>query len=244
MQRRRWLRGGLVLVGLAALLGLVGSAATQPATVPLGAVRPPVATTSMDTDPANLASAVLTHAFGQLPAYIDEARLRLLPLDVFRAFEPGRAQARTYRIVTPRTSLVLDTVFGGGVTARDAVVNTRNYQVAIALDGRRITDVQRYWVAYRNDGPQICRIYFPGDLGSLHMRVHSLVFRPLPAGKHVLGVDVVVRTPGQRPARIRTTYALQVLARGPNARERAIAPEEDAPLPKNSTPLALRGARG
>jgi hypothetical protein len=198
----------------------------------------------MDTNPANLASAVLTHAFGQLPVYIDEARLRLLPLDVFRAFEPGRVQARRYRIVTPRTGLVLDTVFGGGLTAHDAVVNTRSYHVTIALDGRRVTDIARYWVAYRNDGPQICRIYFPGDLGSLNMRVNSLVFRPLPAGKHVLRVEIVDRTPGQRPASIHTTYILQVLNRAPNAQERAIAPEEHAPLPKSNTPLALLGPRG
>lgn len=242
MRRRCQLRGfGL---GLALFLSFTGAASAAPPPVPAGTIRSPKPTTSMDTNPANLASAALTHAFGQLPVYIDNARLRLLPLDVFRAFEPGRTSSRTYRIVTPRTGLVLDTVFGGGLTATDAFANTRGYQVAVTLDGRTVPAIERYWVAYRNDGPAICRIYFPGDLGSLHMRVHSLVFRPLPAGRHLLRVSVVSRSPGQAPARVRTTYVLDVLARGPNARERAIAPEENAPLPKTSTPLALRGARG
>lgn len=242
MRGRRWLSG--FAVGLAALAASAGSAAAAGGQVPPGTIRPPSATANMDTNPSNLASAVLTHAFGQLPVYIDGARLRLLPLDVFRAFEPGRTLSRTYRIVTPRTGLVLDTVFGGGTTAADALANTRDYSVAIALDGARVPDVARYWVSYRNNGPQICRIYFPGDLGSLNMRVNSLVFRPLPAGKHVVQVAVVDRTPGSKPARVRTTYVLQVLARGPNAHERALAPEEDATLPKDGTPLALRGAHG
>jgi hypothetical protein len=242
MRRRRWLRG--FVAGLALFLVSAAPAAAAHRVLPPGTIRAPGPTGDMDTSPANLASAVLTHAFGQLPVYIDDASLRLLPLDVFRAFEPGRTLTRTYRIVTPRTGLVLDTAFGGGITGSAALANTRDYGVAVSLDGARVPAPARYWVAYRNNGPQICRIYFPGDLGSLHMRVNSLVFRPLPAGRHVLRVEVVDRTPGQRPARIRTTYVLTVLARGPNARERAIAPEEDETLPKHGTPLALRGPRG
>jgi hypothetical protein len=241
MRRRLWLPG--LAAGLAALLWPVGPASAARGLVPAGTIRSPAPTGNMDTNPANLASAVLTHAFGQLPVYIDNARLRLLPLDVFRAFEPGRTLSRSYRIVTPRTGLVLDTAFGGGITSAAALANTRDYAVAVFLDGLRVPAPERYWVSYRNNGPQICRIYFPGDLGSLHMRVNALVFRPLPAGRHVLQVDVAERVPGQSPARIHTTYVLTVLSRGPNARERAIAPEEDASLPKNSTPLALRGQR-
>lgn len=228
-------------IGLASLLGLVGRGAAAPGLVAPGTIRSPALTGNMDTNPANLASAVLTHAFGQLPEYIDGARFRLLPLDVFRAFEPGRTVSRTYRIETPRVGLVLDTVYSGGLTAAGALANTRDYAVAVSLDGLRVPAIARYWVAYRNDGPQICRIYFPGDLGSLHMRVNSLVLRPLPAGRHVLRVDVAERVPGLAPARVRTTYVLHVLARGPNAHERAVAPEDNAPKPAGGTPLALRG---
>ena len=65
--------------------------------VPPGVIRPPDAKTDMDTNAANLASAVVTHSFGQLPAYIDGASLRLLPLDLFRAAQPGVRTVRTYR---------------------------------------------------------------------------------------------------------------------------------------------------
>src|SRR2546429_9698697 len=45
--------------------------------LPHRVVRPPDAKTTMDTNPANLASAVVTYSFGQLPEYIDRAAVRL-----------------------------------------------------------------------------------------------------------------------------------------------------------------------
>lgn len=229
---------------LAALLApAAAGAAAPPTVVPAGAIRPPVATGNMDTNPANLASAVLTHAFGQLPRYIDGASFRLLPLDVFRAFTPRRTSVRTYRLVVPRTGIVLDTVYASGPTTTAALQDARQYRIAVSLDGRRVPAIGRYWVSYRNDGPQICRIYFPGDLSSLQMRVNSLVLRPLAAGRHVLTVLVVDRPRGVAPARIRTRYLLRVLDRGPDARERAIAPADDAPKPSDGTPLLLRPGR-
>ena len=52
--------------------------------IPAGLVRPPDAKTDMDTNPANLASAVVTYNFHQLPEYIDAGAFRLLPYDVER----------------------------------------------------------------------------------------------------------------------------------------------------------------
>lgn len=209
-----------------------------------GWIRPPDAKTTMDTNPANLASAVVTHAFGQLPAYIDAANFRLLPIDLFRGAEPGVTLHRRYRIATPRTSLVLDSVVTSGLTSAQAREDARQYTVAVLLDGRAVPRPERYWVFYRNNGPLICRIYFPGDLGSLNMGAHSLVIQPLPPGPHRL--HVVVR---QRLTRgvavIVTDYALHVLPRKPNARERASAPPEDAnPAALGNTPLAFRTPKG
>jgi hypothetical protein len=93
-------RAGSVAAVVAALLAWAPAAAAKPRFVPPGTIRPPTVTTNMDTNPANLASAVLTHAFGQLPDFIDGASIRLLPYDVYRAFEPGRTVARTYRVTT------------------------------------------------------------------------------------------------------------------------------------------------
>jgi hypothetical protein len=207
------------------------------------AVRSPVPGPNMDTNPANLASAVVTHAFGQLPEYIDAASFRLLPYDMFRVFEPGRTRTKTVRLTTPRTGLVLDTVATSGLTIAEARQNARAYSVVVTLDGRTVPRIHRYWLYYRNNGPQICRIYFPGDLGSLNMAVHSLVLRPLAAGLHRIRVTVVRRSPGSEPARLVTSYALRVLARGPDAREKAIAPDDDAPKPASRTPLALLDPR-
>ena len=233
-------RAGSVAAVVAALLAWAPAAAAKPRFVPPGTIRPPTVTTNMDTNPANLASAVLTHAFGQLPDFIDGASIRLLPYDVYRAFEPGRTVARTYRVTTPRTGLVLDAASVSGLTVSEALANARQYAVAVTLDGLLVPNPERYWVAYRNNGPQICRIYFPGDLGSLNMRVNSLVLRPLPAGTHVLHVTVTQHAPGLRTGRIRTTYVLRVLPRKPNKAEVASAPDDDAPKPGDNTPLTFR----
>lgn len=210
-----------------------------------GAIRSPAAITDMDTNPANLASAVVTHAFGQLPEYIDAASFRLLPLDMFRAAEPGVRTVRTYRVVTPRTSLVLDTAVTSGLTEPEARGDARQYTISIALDGRSVPSPSRYWVFYRNNGPLICRIYFPGDLGSLNMGVNSLVFEPMAPGRHLLHVVVRERSGGGAPATLVTDYALRVLARGPDARERAIAPPDDAnPATLGNKPLTFRTPKG
>jgi len=205
-----------------------------------GWIRPPDAKTDMDTNPANLASAVVTHAFGQLPVYIDAANFRLLPIDLFRGSQPGITIRRLYRVTTPRTSLVLNTVVTSGLTSAEAREDAKQYRVAVSLDGRTVPRPERFWIFYRNNGPLICRIYFPGDLGSLNMGAHSLVIQPLPAGAHRLHVVVRQRlTHGV--AVIVTDYALRVLPRKPTARERASAPPEDAnPKSLGNTPLAFR----
>ena len=106
-------------------------------------IRPPDAKTDMDTNPANLASAVVTHAFGQLPAYIDAAHFRLLPIDLFRGSEPGATVHRVYRLAIPRTSLVLDTVVTSGLTSAQAREDAKQYSVAVSIDVRRATSVMR-----------------------------------------------------------------------------------------------------
>src|SRR2546421_5238889 len=66
--------------------------AAPAARVPLlaeAAIRAPDAKTTMDTNPANLASAVVTYSFGQLPEDIHDAAFRLLPHDITPASEPG-----------------------------------------------------------------------------------------------------------------------------------------------------------
>ena len=112
----------------------------------------------------------------------------------------------------------------------------------VSLDGRAVRDPHRFWVFYRNNGPQICRIYFPGDLASLHMGANSLVLNPLPPGRHVVRVEVTQRiTDSLPPARIVRVYRLHVLRRGPGPIERAISPDEEGPPPENNrTPLVLR----
>src|SRR5437764_8354833 len=103
--------------------------------LPPGIVRPPDAKTDMDTNSANLASAVVTHSFGQLPEYIDAAGFRLLPFNMFRAAEPWRRTVHAYRVVTPRTSLVLDTAVTSALTEVDARADARGYRIAVSLDG-------------------------------------------------------------------------------------------------------------
>ena len=76
---------------------------------------------------------------------------------------------RTYRVTTPRTGLVLDTAVTSSLTEAEARHDAAQYTVAVSLDGRAVRNPERYWIFYRNNGPQICRIYFPGDLGSLNM---------------------------------------------------------------------------
>ncbi len=88
-------------VGFAAIVVAVvssGGAARAGNGLPAGAIRPPDAKTDMDENAANLASAVITHAFGQLPEYIDAAKYRLLPFDVFRSAQPGVRTVRVYRL--------------------------------------------------------------------------------------------------------------------------------------------------
>lgn len=209
-----------------------------------GAIRPPNAKTDMDTNAANLASAVVTHSFGQLPAYIDGASLRLLPFDLFRAAQPGVRTLRTYRVTTPRTGLVLDTAVTSELTEAEARYDAAQYTIAVSLDGRAVRSPGRYWVFYRNNGPQICRIYFPGDLGSLNMGANSLVLRPLSAGRHLLHVVVRQRIAGAQPATLVTDYVLRVLRRSPNAGERRSAPPDDTnPASLGNEPLALRPPR-
>jgi hypothetical protein len=207
-------------------------------------IRPPDAKTTMDTNPANLASAVVTHSFGQLPAFIDAANFRLLPIDLFRGAQPGATNHRLYRLAVPRTSLVLDTVVTSGLTSAQAREDAKQYSVAVSIDGRRVAQPQRYWIFYRNNGPLICRIYFPGDLGSLNMGAHSLVLEPFAPGAH--RVHVVVRQRLTQGVATRVTdYALRVLSRTPNARERASAPEEDAnPGSLGNRPLTFRTPKG
>jgi hypothetical protein len=219
--------------------------ASGDAFVPPGVIRPPDAKTDMDTNAANLASAVVTHSFGQLPAYIDGAALRLLPIDLFRAAQPGARTRRTYRVTSPRTGLVLDTVVTSALTEAEVRSDAAQYTIAVWLDGRAVRNPAQYWVFYRNNGPQICRIYFPGDLASLNMGADSLVLRPLPAGRHLLHVVVRQRIADAQPATLVTDYVLHVLQRSPNARERGSAPPDDSdPATLGNEPLVLRAPRG
>jgi hypothetical protein len=205
-------------------------------------VRSPNVKTDMDTNPANLASAVITYSFGQLPQYIDEASFRLLPHDVEQASVPGQTSRRVYRITTPRTRLVLDTVYTAAPTADEAKLLARAWTVDVSLDGRRLRQPDRFWVFYRNNGPEICRIYFPGDLGSLNMGANSIVFHPLARGRHRLVVRATQHLGGSLgSSTLIADYRLRVLARGPNEHERELAPEEDsAPPAGNRTPLTFR----
>ena len=205
------------------------------------AVRPPhPKSDDQDTNPANLASAVVTYAFGKLPAYIDGGGFRLLPYDMFRAATPGVTVHRTYHATLPRTQVILDTAVASGPTRTEVLAEAKRYAVAVSLDGRWVQQPDRHWVYYRNDGPQICRIYFPDDLSSLQMGVNSMVLRKLSAGQHHVRVVVEEElVPGTPPARFVTDYRLRVLHRGPGARERAIAPPEDSAPPADRTPLAF-----
>jgi hypothetical protein len=205
-------------------------------------VRQPGVKTDMDTNPANLASAVVTYSFGQLPMYIDGAAFRLLPHDMEQTSEPGTTLTKVYRLTVPRTRLVLDTVVTTSPVVSEAKELARAYTIGVSLDGRYLRDPNRFWVFYRNNGPQICRIYFPGDLGSLNMGANSMVLQPLAAGRHVLRVVLRHRiSDSQPPARRIAVYHLRVLPRPPNAAEIALAPDEEAPPPENNrTPLTFR----
>ena len=205
-------------------------------------LRAPSAKTDMDTNPANLASAVVTAGLGQLAPYIDGGAFRLLPFDLNQASEPGRALVSKYRVTLPRTHVVVDTVAVASPTRSETKSLAHNWDVRVALDGRYVRDPHRFWIFYRNNGPQICRIYFPGDLGSLQMGANSFVLNPLPAGRHVLRVEAAQRISERLPvARIVRVYTLNVLHRRPGAREAAIAPDEEGPPPANNrTPLTFR----
>jgi hypothetical protein len=243
----------LVVAGIAAgCLALVGCGSSPDAKrvapadpkplLPERFVRSPDVKTDMDTNPANLASAVVTYSFGQLPQYIDGAAFRLLPHDMEQTSEPGTTLTKVYRLTVPRTRLVLDTVVTTSPVASEARALARAYTISVSLDGRYLRDPDRFWVFYRNNGPQICRIYFPGDLGSLNMGANSMVLHPLAAGRHVLRVELVHRiSDSQPPARRVAVYRLRVLPRAPNAAEIALAPDEEGPPPENNrTPLTFR----
>jgi hypothetical protein len=235
----------VALVAVLAGCGSRGAVRTDPSARPLlpdSFVRSPQAKTDMDTNPANLASAVVTYSFGQLPKYIDGAAFRLLPHDMEQTSEPGQTTRHVYRLTVPRTRLVLDTVVTTSPLASEARALAGAYTISVSLDGRYVRDPQRFWVFYRNNGPQICRIYFPGDLGSLNMGANSMVLRPLPAGRHLLRVELRHRiSDAVPPARRIAEYHLRVLPRPPNAAEVALAPDEEAPPPENNrTPLTFR----
>jgi hypothetical protein len=212
--------------------------------LPAGAVRAPHARTDQDTNPANLASADVTYAFGKLPEYIDGGGFRLLPYDMFRAATPGVTVRETRRLTLPRTSLVLDAMVVSATSRAQVVEASRAYAVQVSLDGRWVQAPRSHWIFYRNDGPQICRIYFPDDLSSQQMGVSSFVLRPLSAGTHRLHVEVEQTLYANQPAAHFTTeYLLHVLPRGIGPREQAIAPPEDRLLPGNRhTPLAFSGS--
>ena len=205
-------------------------------------IRSPHVKTDMDTNPANLASAVVTYSLGQLAEYIDGAAFRLLPHDMEQTSEPGRTLRKVYRITVPRTHLVLDTAVTASPLGSEAKALARAYTISVSLDDRAVRDPERFWVFYRNNGPLICRIYFPGDLGSLNMGANSMVIRPLPAGRHLLRVVVRHRISDSQPVALRVAeYHLRVLPRPPNAAEVALAPEEDSAPPENNrTPLTFR----
>jgi hypothetical protein len=235
-------------VALVAVLAGCGSHAAVRSDPPSGPylpesfVRSPHVKTDMDTNPANLASAVVTYSLGQLPEYIDAAAFRLLPHDMEQTSEPGKTLKKVYRLTVPRTHLVLDTAVTASPLASEARELARAYTISISLDGRAVRNPERFWVFYRNNGPLICRIYFPGDLGSLNMGANSLVLRPLAAGRHLLRVVVRHRVSDSQPVALRIAeYHLRVLPRPPNAAEQAIAPEEDSAPPENNrTPLTFR----
>jgi len=237
-----WLCAVAACAGCGATSADVAAPAARVALLPDRAVRPPEAKTDMDTNPANLASAVVTYSFGQLAEYIDAAAFRLLPHDMAQASEPGRTVRHVYRLTVPRTRLVLDAAVTTAPTEAEARQLARAFRVRVSLDGRYLRSPERYWVFYRNNGPQICRIYFPGDLGSLHMGANSMVFRPLPPGRHRLRVELRQEIAASLPAaRLVADYHLRVLPRGPSAAERALAPDEEGPPPPtNRVPLTFR----
>jgi hypothetical protein len=228
----------LLVVG--ALVASAGCGAAQRA-ADSTVVRAPDARVEMDENAANLASAVVTYNFGQLPPYIDRAKYRLLPHDLNQVVEPGVTSRETYRPTVPHTTLVLDTVVTSALRESEAREDASQWRVAVRIDGRALRRPQRFWLFYRNNGAQICRIYFPGDLGALNMGVHSLVLR-LPPGRHSVHV-VATRSLGDgESGRIVADYALRVLARAPNAREVATAPNDVAgdAANVNRTPLTFR----
>jgi len=225
------------LLAVLLLAGCGGRSVTFPESV----IRPPDAKTDMDTNSANLASAVITAGLGQLAPYIDGGAFRLLPFDLNQTSTPGKTLVTRYRVTLPRTSAVLDAVVVSSPTATETLQIASSYAVRVWLDGHEVRDAARHWVFYRNNGPQICRIYFPGDLGSLQMAANSFVIDPLAAGDHVLRVAVSQRVTDALPlARIVRVYRLHVLDRGIGWKERSIAPSVDSTPPPNNVPLVLR----
>jgi hypothetical protein len=193
-----------------------------------------------DDNAANLASAVVTYGFHQLPEYIDRAEFRLLPFEIARPATPGVTDHQVHRLTVPHTRLVLDAAMTSAQSRSEVTRDVGRLRVDVSLDGRHVARPETYWVYYRNNGPQICRIYFPDDLSSLQMAVNSMVWRPLTPGRHLLRVVVLQQLPPARtPARFVTDYHIRVLNRPPNKREIAIAPDESLP-PPDRTPLTFR----
>ena len=214
----------------------------RPADLPARHPRPAQEGRDKDDNAANLASAVITHAFGQLPIYIDKAEFRLLPFKVGRPVTPAVTTRVTHHLTVPRTRLVLDAAMSSAQSRAEVLHDVDRLRVDVSLDGKHVARPEQYWVYYRNNGPQICRIYFPDDLSSLQMAVNSMVWQPLAPGRHVLRVAVDQQLPPAAvPAHSITTYVIRVLDREPTAAERAIAPDEDGPKPPaDNTPLTFR----
>src|SRR5438067_1992794 len=134
-----------MLLVLAAPLAACGAASDRAPVV----VRSPDAHVEMDENAANLASAVVTFNFGQLPEYIDRAKYRLLPHDLDQTVEPGAATRRTYRLTVPRTWLVLDTVVTSALTESEARHDAAQWRVSVRIDGAALAHPDRYWLYYR-----------------------------------------------------------------------------------------------
>src|SRR5437763_1852399 len=124
-----WVCALAACAGCGATSAEVAAPAARLPLLPDRVVRPPDAKTDMDTNPANLASAVVTYSFGQLPEYIDDADFRLLPHDMEQTSEPGRTLRNAYRLTVPRTKLVLDTAVTASPLDSEARELARAYPI-------------------------------------------------------------------------------------------------------------------
>src|SRR5207237_7123600 len=141
-----WLCALAACAGCGATSAEVAAPAQRLPLLPHRVVRPPDAKTTMDTNPANLASAVVTYSFGQLPEYIDGAAFRLLPHDMSQTSEPGQTLTKVYRLTVPRTHLVLDTAVTASPLSSEAKELASAYTIGVSLDGRSVRNPKRFWV--------------------------------------------------------------------------------------------------